>query len=334
MQPKRKLSKAQQRAIEDAARRRAEAIARAQAAERMSTGAQPVNPPGSDVPAPALTTPAEGVPAALPALAPPTQSVDERGRLSALWLRCEHPLAVLAVVVAVCSTIGMGAPVLGHPLRPLPLVLGVVVVLALLWAAGKSRGRLGRWSALATYASAVVLIASFAIGSVTSVVVDGRVYAFTSDTAKAHRITMQMRADLLRMAELDKLLSYEQGQARAHYSQYDPASRELTDILLRYTPKGQDCVDVACKGGLDVDELPSAQFVVIADQIRNAAYYEYRAMQLKRKLLDVDDAALDAQAKSFRATFIETVLQVSPELASVAEQYGISLTGEADGPVE
>lgn len=222
--------------------------------------------------------------------------------------------AVAVATGAVLAGVSTGLPVWDRPLRPAPLAACAAVAVAAAVSAGNARARTSRRAARAALAAALAVVALFGWGLRSSVVIDGKVYASTSETAKAYRLSQRILADLYRMSDLAALLDLPAADARARFDDYEPAQAELERMRDRYAAVGEA-------------QLPSAQFAPVVDHMKAAAHYAAEAFDRKQKLLTESDVRLEQELGTIEAQMLADVTAAGAALTRAAGLYGFQLNG-------
>jgi hypothetical protein len=238
--------------------------------------------------------------------------------------RAEFVAYLAAVVVATgaaCAAVAVGLPVFGHGWEPVRLAAGVAATAVAAWGASWAGRRLTRRTHLVAVAAATSVLLLFSWGAATQVVIDGKPYAATSDTARAWKLTSELYRDLNRMAELDVLLAYDLPDVRANLRRYEPAEQELAFLAAKWA-------------NVRIDDLPDGRFAPILRHVATAGDFGAQAMSRKRGLALQYDARAEAEMNSFRATFITEVLTAGPLLAELSDLYGFGLRQVEGGLVE
>lgn len=235
-------------------------------------------------------------------------------RLGPFVLACVISLLIFA------GTEGAGAAVLSHPSNPLVLGVGSLLLLAGLGACWWTARGLSRRVVIVTVAVCLVFASAFTIGSLTSVVLNGKVYLATSTTARADRMSYAMLSDLQYMANADTLLAASPTVARAQYAQYGPTASHLDAISAYWALQAQQ-----------PQNLPSPVFAPIATSMSIAANWAAKAINTQAGLILQPDAIQQQNMQSYRLTFHQEFLQAGQQLGAVAGMYGIPLTS---GPQE
>ena len=227
--------------------------------------------------------------------------------------------AFLVLVVAFClaasATIGFGFPCLGHSWDWVAVAVGVAVVgliATLLW---RARGQVGRRGRLAGITSVLLVLVIFSLGAAHSVVLHGKVYPSTSKTARAYVLAQQLQTDLYAVAHVDKLLTYDVTDARAHYSEYAPAITAMQTMTDKW-------------GSATLSGLPDPQLIGAITSTKVASNYMADALGAKQRLLTVSDPALQSQVTSDRETVASEVLAAAHQLVGVSADFGFTLFGQ------
>jgi hypothetical protein len=280
-----------------------------------SPGATPN--PGSGPQASPQRVPPTGVPVKA-GLRPPRRTQTDRSAE-------EHPPARLVVTgalivagVLACLSIAVGAPVLGHGLQAAWLGGGFTGTCTLGWWVHRHRNRIwgGQWTAL----TAVLLVGLFSWGAATTTIINNRPVLATSTEARAHHLAHELYRDLQTLAEFDELLALNDAAARARYEKYASAEATMSAISRKWTNR--------------LDNLNVEAFRAAAEATRDAAFWGSQAAASKARTVVQTDAALQAQARTDRAAFVQFVLDAGPRLAQAATLYGVDIDGTSTGPVE
>jgi hypothetical protein len=188
---------------------------------------------------------------------------------------------------------------------------------AVVWASRRVRRR-SRVVATVVAASLAVL---YVWGAATQVVIDGRPYLHTSETARAWRLSQDLLSDMNRMAELDVLLGYDLVGARSNLRRYDPAAVELAQIAARWA-------------NTEISAVPDDRFIPIMRHLATSADFGSQAMRRKYELALQYDARGEAELQSWRATFVRELLTAGPLLAELSASYGFDLLPREGGVAE
>lgn len=256
-------------------------------------------------------------PSAWDAAMPPAERTSERPGDSVAAGMVRYVLGVTAAAVTAMVTIGVGAPVLGHGSKPLVLAGGTVLAAAFADTARRTRNtRELRRGTVAVAAVAVLLVAAFAWGAHTSLVIDGKVYPVTSTEARVKAMTDEMFADRQAMNEADVLLGLDATATRARFRELGPKRKEMLAIAARWSTQ-------------QIDELPDGELAPPASALSQAANFAAEALQRKEDLLGVSDAKLEEELTAYRESFVQAALTVIPSLQQIAEKYGFELDTDA-----
>ena len=185
------------------------------------------------------------------------------------------------------------------------------------WTGRRVRRRARTAAAIAT----LVLVVLFSWGAVTQVVIDGRPYLHTSETARAWRLSQELLVDMNRMAELDVLLGYDLVGARSNLRRYDPAAVELAQIAQRWATT-------------EIASVPDDRFIPIMRHVATSADFGAQAMRRKYELALQYDARGEAEMQSWRATYIRELLTAGPLLAELSAEFGFDLLPREGGVAE
>lgn len=225
--------------------------------------------------------------------------------------------AALAAVVSV----GVATPVFGGTWDGWVLAAGAGVFAAASVLAGAASRHVSRRSVRVALGGAVVLAALYIWGAGSQVVIDGRPYLHTSETAQAWRLSQDLLGDMYRMGELDVLLGYDLVGARSNLRRYDPAAAELAQIAARWST-------------FEIAAVPDDRFIPVMRHVATSADFGAQAMRRKYELALQYDARAEAEAASWRATFVRELLSAGPLLAEISDHYGFDLVPREGGVAE
>ena len=167
--------------------------------------------------------------------------------------------------------------------------------------------------------SAAALVALFAVGASTQVVIDGTPHLATSETAQSYKLIRQIEDDLIRLVRFDELIGADQTTVRANLASYDPAALELAQVSAKYAQ-------------MQPEDLPNDAFVPVVRSIAAGADFGSRAVTGRKDLALQYDARLESDVASFRATYAEQILSAGQQLNGIASLYDIRIGG--DRPTE
>jgi hypothetical protein len=222
--------------------------------------------------------------------------------------------AVFGWCVLVMLIVGVSYPVLGHSWQWTEAGVGTAVIAVAGTWVWVQRPHLFTRSLLATTTAWLVVLALFLVGSVSSVVLRGRVYPVTSATARSYHLAHQYADDFSLLTGADKLLTYSIPDARGHYAEYQPAIDQLTALTTQLS-------------NVTIGQLPDPSFIDVVNALKVAAYYTADGLTAKQQLLSVTDAALTAQVQSDRETLFSEAMTGWQALLSIAAKYHFSLQG-------
>lgn len=229
---------------------------------------------------------------------------------------------LLIAVVSLCTGLAIGAPVLGHDGQPVAALAGLAGLGAgALWA-GKGWSKAARKTRVTVAATALLLGASFTVGTLTNpVVVDGHVFLSTSVEARSYRLLQEMRTDLLALAEADTYLTYDAAQAGAHYTEYAGQLDTLELLSAKYARMAGD-----------PGVLPDPLFAEVVNQTTASAYWAARAMESKIEVVKADNAKSQADLATHRASYATAVIASGDLLRLLSIELDLPLTQM--GPTE
>lgn len=230
-------------------------------------------------------------------------------------------LSALVTVAAVVVTATGASPLFGAEWNTWGLLAGVSVGVSSLIVAVRLAAVTSSRVQLATASAAVGVLVLFGMGATTQVMVDGRPYLATSETAQAYRLAEEMLDDLYRVSEVDVLLSHDLATARAEHRAYEPAIDDLEEMRDRHAL-------------LEDDDLPHIGFRPVRDHLLNAAHYGHEALEAKQRWLLEPDPGMEGRVASNRATYVDHVLAAGPQLWRLAGDYGFDLVPAEGGVVE
>lgn len=235
-----------------------------------------------------------------------------RGGFAASWIVAVSGAAVTAAVAT---------PVLGGGWDLWLLLAGASCVAACGMFARWAGRRVRRRARVAAVAVATVVAVLFSWGASTQVVIDGRPYLHTSETARAWRLSQDLLVDMNRMAALDALLGYDLVGARSNLRRYDPAAAELAQIAARWATT-------------EISSVPDDRFIPIMRHVATSADFGAQAMRRKYELALQYDARGEAEMQSWRATYIRELLTAGPLLAELSAEFGFDLLPREGGVAE
>lgn len=247
-------------------------------------------------------------------------------RLRGTWGARASTIAVVAgltmALAGLAGGLALGGPVLGHAGRPMIALAGIATLgVGGLWAAKGWTGAARRARAI-TAALALVLGASFAVGTLTNpVVVHGQVYLSTSTEARSFRLLQEIRADLLDLASADEYLTFNAAQAGAHYDEYATVLSNLEGLSDQYARLADD-----------PGALPDPRFTTLVNQTTSAAYWASRSVASKVEVIKASNAKSQADLATHRAAYAESVILAGEQLRLLAADLNLPLTQM--GPTE
>lgn len=231
-----------------------------------------------------------------------------------LWsARVAYVAAVAVVVAAVVAAAGGGTPLWRQGWDATWLAGSAIAAGAGSWAGWQRRAAFGRRAAAAVVAGGCVVVALFVWGAATSVVIDGRVYANSSETARAWHLSVQARSDMYRLMEIDTLLSLDVAAARARYSEFEPATSELRSMSARWANH-------------DPAEVPAPGYVDVTQAMAAASHWGAEALEGRRELLTQADVRLETEVRAAQDAMRDQVLTAGQLTVALSDLYGFDLT--------
>ncbi len=277
----------------------------------------PDRPPAAvPIPGPAATPalPDAGSPVPTDVAARPDQS----GRSLPAWtVPAGLTVGAATTAVALGTLLVTTGPVLGHSwqatrtggIAGLAAVAGGVLTVL---AARRHRPR----AIMPAVVTLTVLMAIFTIGAANTVVVDGRVLAATSPAAQVLTWSAGYTDDLRAVFAVDELLELEDAEARARRGEYPTAISRMRQVSAAWA---------------DRTGAPDPRLDGLAGRLATAAHFAAEALARREALLTSPDSALSAQLAANRNAFIAEAVPLGPELATIAEGYGVDII---QGPTE
>lgn len=232
----------------------------------------------------------------------PSHSADTMRGRTLVGLAC--CVAILVVVV------GLVAPTFGHGFQPAYLVVVAVLAAAAYFAVreGMRDDRVVRICLVV----AVVFSALFVAGARDQVVIDGVVYSASSRQARGNELVSEVYESLTTMSSYDQLLSLEQADGRARFSEFEPARDDLIAIATKWSRR-------------DLGGLPDPDFIDIVTTLKVAATFGAEAVQIRFNLLTEPDQRAQQALFENRSTFTSGVLDAGARLAPLAQRYHVDL---------
>lgn len=195
------------------------------------------------------------------------------------------------------------------------LLVGVVLLRSG-WHRGSNRVRVG------AAALTALTMAGFVSGAVADpIVLDGKVLVETSTRAKSVRLADSIYDDLNHIAGYDDMLVAPIEDARAHVSEYEPATKDLLRISQRYA-------------GMKEGDLPDPAFANVVAQMKTTAFWAAEAMETKSGLIEQEDDRAQQDLATQRASFTDNWLAAAASLKEVASGLDIPYTTDMEGPHE
>lgn len=253
------------------------------------------------------------VAASRPALASVAAKTHRQQRSQLHATRVGFVAGVVGVVAAIIAVIGGGTPLWRPEWNLMWVAGGVIVTSVSAWVAWPRRFGFGSRVSVGIVTAGVAVLVLFTWGAATSVVIDGRVYSNTSDTAQAWDLSIRARQDLFRMQEIDTLLSLDTAAARARYAEFDPAISELRRMS-------------AWWAALEPDDVPAPGYVDVARAMATASHWGAEATFARQSLLTQPDVRLETAMRNAQDT-MRAQWRIAGELTvGLSDLYGFDLT--------
>lgn len=212
-------------------------------------------------------------------------------------------------------------PLVAGRFAPVPLAAAWTVAAVAARFAWRWREAVGRRVQLVAAATVLVVSALLVVGTATSVVVDGRVPAASSQTAQVAKLTEQIVADLEHIRSYDEMMRLDDSRARARARQFEAGSDTLEALAIEYR-------ELADAG------LPAEEFEPVVDQVAVAADFGARTLDGRSDLVVQYDARLEQKVTRWHTTYTEAWLRAGSGLADAAAVYGVTLVDPETDPVE
>ena len=239
-----------------------------------------------------------------------------RVRRPARARRAKSPWGFFFGVVVFCAAlitgIAGGLPVLGHG-ASLGFCGGGVVValLAAVWV-WQRRDVVKRKTLALSAVCAALLVVLFFLGASTSVVLNGKVYAVTSVTARSWHLSHQMVSQLQLISQYNVVLGYPYAEGEAHYDELATGISSLQTLVNEWAnPNGGD--------------VPNYRFIAAATDLDAAAAYGVSALTDQQQYLSTDDTDSQSLAAAARVNMDENAQAALKSLQKIARHYHFTL---------
>lgn len=221
---------------------------------------------------------------------------------------------VAVFVASVIVGISGGLPVLGHGVSwAFCGGSAAVALLAGIWIWQRRAVVTKKASALSAIC-VVVVLSLFSWGASTSVVLDGKVYAVTSVTARSWQLSHQMVSQLQIIARYNVVLGYPYAEGEAHYGELASGISALQVLVNEWAnPNGSN--------------VPNYRFIPAAQDLDAAAAYGVGALTDQQQYLSTDDTDSQALAVTARTNMDENAQAALTVLRSIARHYRFVLKG-------
>lgn len=226
----------------------------------------------------------------------------------------------ILMVAAVLATCMLGAPILGQELRLTPLIIGTLISLLSLERVAHWLPRASKKPRIASVFIMLFIFASFTMGVVNQVVIDGKVYPVWSETAKAFSLSEEIYDDLVIIRENDRYLALPSEQARTHSNEIVAAVASSLAIADRWNPS------------LHAD-APSDAFLGTMRELNASADAQAQALDLLSQDLLQPDAGRQSTIASTRVAAVQSFVNATDQLRQASNPYGFDPTA-SEGPVE
>ena len=241
-----------------------------------------------------------------PLTPPPTRAQNWRPQ-QLTW----RPIAgLMAATAGLLLVAGWWLPVFGPNLPTVVLAPAAVLVGAAMWLL-QPPFPTQRWF-VASVAGCGLLVVLSVFGARDQVVIDGVVYPVSSDQARSHELVEELYDDLQNMGQLDTLLALSTPDARARFSQYEPARRDLEDLARKWS-------------NYNLAGVPDPDFIEIIELVKIAATFGAESMQTKFGLLTQPSQQAEVSLLETRTAFSSAVLEAGAKLRPLGTRYVVDL---------
>jgi hypothetical protein len=206
-------------------------------------------------------------------------------------------------------------------IRWLHLAGSLLISLLLTHLAVGARTAVSSRTAVRTALAGALLVAMMAVGGASSVVVDGKVQATTSDTARLAREIDLLTARLTEIAAYDDLLKAEPAMARGNLERYQSGALRMEEIAAEMAE-------------LATGEMTAEELRPVARDIKAGAEFGGRALMGYRDLVVRYDDRLEAEVRQWHEIYYVSVLTAGRDLSEAAQLYGLPLVNPDRDPVE
>lgn len=219
-------------------------------------------------------------------------------------------VSVAAAAGTMLAALAGATPLAGGSLLPYHLVSGLMVSTA----AGLLSVRLSRTVArrtmLAAYIAAGGMVALFALGSATQLIVDGTPQPAGGTVDRVDRVAGEMMSDWVLAASADRLITYDDATARALLREYGPAADELEAAALRWA-------------GTPVEQLPDGRLGPAVRHLYIAADLAGQALRTRRELALEYSGRGEEDLAGQRAAMQAELARARQAIDEVVEVYGL-----------
>lgn len=254
--------------------------------------------------------------------APSQPAVPSWVRRRAAWrARIAFVVAAAVIVGAAALTVVVAAPPLAGGWQAAPaLGLAGVLLGGLAGAAWALRTAYqvdaSRRFFLLSGGVALLLLAGLAVGATSQVVIDGRAYLRTSETAQVYAAATRAYDDITWMVAASELLTVDEADARVRLSEFAPTALQMRELAA-------DHLALERAGG------PTGDMVLLHRTVKEAATVGAQAIEQREQLIRSPNPQLIADLQASSGQMFESILRAGGMLDDLAVRYGFRL-----GPTE
>lgn len=152
-----------------------------------------------------------------------------------------------------------------------------------------------------------IITTSFFIGANNTLIINGKAYLSTSETAQAYRYSQQTYKDYLTISEYDDWIMADSAATQARIDKFEPASKKLKSISKAYTT--------------GTIKPPSAKYNEVNITLAQATLLQAEALELKEQFTTRQDVSIENSMKAKRAAYGQLIITAMNDVNTIGSTY-------------